>query len=163
MSLDFTITSATQDDVPALVELLQGCATNMHEQGMSHWLGVYDKQSVQANLNSKQVFKLTTDGRLAGCIALSQKPSDYYQDCWPQAPSADFYITQLAVAPDFQGQGLGQKLMHFCLQQTNGYQVQLDAVAHYPALLRFYQQLEFEIIAEGVGLGDHRFLFSRMA
>lgn len=163
MSSDPSITPAERNDLAPLVDLLQRCARHMHQQGMSHWLGVYDNQSVQANLEQKQVFKLTKDRRIAGCIALSRTPSAYYQECWPQAPHADYYITQLAVDPDFQGQGLGQQLMLFCLQKTRGSQIQLDAVAHYPALLRFYRQLEFEIIAEGIGLGDYRYLFSRLA
>lgn len=163
MSQAVEIKPANLPDAASLVALLQRCAEHMHQQGMSHWLGVYDAQSVAANLAGKQVYKLVIDNRIAGCIALSQQPSDYYRECWPQAPAADYYITQLAVDPDFQGQGLGQALVHFCLRQTRGAQIQLDAVAHYPALLKFYQQLGFEIIAEGVGLGDYRYLFTRVA
>lgn len=163
MSPDISITPADENDVHALVKLLQSCADEMHAQGMSHWLGVYNETSVLNNLTRKSVFKLLADNRIAGCVAINQTPSDYYQDCWPQAPSADFYITQLAVDPKIQGQGLGQELMQFCLQKTRGYQLQLDAVAHYPALIKFYQQLGFEIIAEGVGLGDYRYLLSREA
>lgn len=153
------IRQATSQDVPAMVSLLQACATAMSAQGMHHWLDVYDETSVAENLDSKTVFVLENDNQLVACVALGTEPADYYQACWPDAPKADFYITQLAVRPDQQGSGLGKKLIQHCLKQVGEQSLQLDAVDHYPALLRFYKSLGFEIIASGVGLGDKRHLF----
>jgi ribosomal protein S18 acetylase RimI-like enzyme len=153
------IRRATSKDVPELVALLQSCAADMSSQGMHHWLGVYDESSVAGNLTSKMVFVLECDAKLLACIALGTEPADYYQDCWPDAPKADYYITQLAVRPDCQGSGYGKQLVQFCLQQVGHHSLQLDAVDHYPALLRFYRSLGFEVIATGIGLGDKRHLF----
>lgn len=154
------IRSATASDVEAITALLQACAQTMSDQGMHHWLGVYDQTSVAANLKSKSVFVLESEEQLLGCIALGQQKADYYQDCWPQAPAADFYITQLAVSPAAQGQGYGRKLMQHCLDIVADARLQLDAVDHYPALIRFYQKLGFRIIATGIGLGDKRHLMA---
>lgn len=154
------IRPATSQDVPAITSLLQACAQSMSDKGMHHWLGVYDEGSVLANLETKQVYVLEAGERIQGCIALGTHKSDYYDDCWPQAPDADFYITQLAVNPDAQGQGFGKQLMQYCIEQTNNATLQLDAVDHYPALLNFYQSLGFRIIETGIGLGDKRHLFS---
>lgn len=153
------IRTADLQDVPALVLLLQDCAATMSEQGMHHWLGVYDKVSVAKNLKDKTVFVMECKKELVACVALGTKPADYYQDCWPDAPQADFYITQLAVRPDRQGSGFGKRLIQHCLEQIGQHSLQLDAVDHYPALLAFYQSLNFEIIASGIGLGDKRHLF----
>lgn len=155
---------ADEQDAEALHSLLNQCADAMAAQGMQHWLGVYRKQAIIDNLNQKDVYLLRRDNALLGCVALSETPADYYQACWPQAPAADFYLTQLAVAPDYQSQGLGKFLVQFCQQQIPyGKTLQLDAVAHYPALLTFYRQLGFLQIAEGIGLGDKRFLFTWLA
>ena len=154
------IRKAHKADIAAITELLQRCAEAMSDQGMHHWLGVYDEASVAANLDKKSVYVLEKDQHLLGCIALGRHKADYYQDCWPEAPEADFYITQLAVDPNVQGKGYGRQLMQHCLQQVTVGTVQLDAVDHYPALLRFYQSLGFEIIASGIGLGDKRHLFT---
>jgi|SRR5690554_860250 len=150
---------ASLQDVPALVELLNACARHMHQQGMSHWSGVYNKQSVSQNLLQKAVYTLKQDSQLIGCVALGLQQADYYADCWPDAPPADFYLTQLAVHPEHQQLGHGRLLLQHCLALTGGRTLQLDAVAHYPALLNFYQKSGFKQIAEGIGLGDHRFLF----
>lgn len=154
------IRPAVDSDIEAITNLLQACAQSMSEQGMHHWLGVYDSSSVAANLNSKSVFVLESEGQILGCIALGQQKADYYNDCWPQAPEADFYITQLAVSPAAQGSGYGKKLMQHCLDIVGNARLQLDAVDHYPALIGFYQKLGFRIIASGIGLGDKRHLLA---
>lgn len=153
------IRPATISDVAAITTLLQSCARSMSDQGMHHWLGVYDEDSVRANLTDKQVFVLESDNAILGCIALGTEKAEYYSACWPQAPDADFYITQLAVSPVAQGKGYGRTLMQYCINQVGDATLQLDAVAHYPALLQFYQSLGFSMIETGVGLGDKRHLF----
>lgn len=154
------IRPATVSDVAAIKTLLQSCARSMSDQGMHHWLGVYDEDSVKANLSNKQVFVLESDNAILGCIALGTEKAEYYSDCWPQAPEADFYITQLAVSPADQGKGYGRQLMQYCINRVGNAVIQLDAVDHYPALITFYQSLGFSIIETGIGLGDKRHLFS---
>ncbi len=155
------IDTASPNDIDALNTLLNQCASTMASQGMQHWLGVYDKQSVTANVQEKTVYTLRDKQRIVGCVALASAPAGYYKDCWPLAPRADFYLTMLAVSPDYQQQGLGKLMVQYCQQQIpTGKTLQLDAVAHYPALLDFYRQLGFLQIADGIGLGDKRYLFS---
>lgn len=153
------IRHAKHSDLTELVELLCQCADAMSQTGMHHWQNVYDKASVTKNLQSKQVYVMEQQGQLLGCVALGTESADYYQDCWPQAPVADFYLTQLAVHPDYQGQGLGQQLVKYCISQVRPASLQLDAVDHYPALNQFYSKLGFEVIATGIGLGDKRHLY----
>lgn len=153
------IRKASHHDVPSLVTLLQDCAADMSAQGMHHWLGVYDEASVAENLIAKTVYVLEHNGDIVACIALGTEPAGYYKDCWPDAPRADFYITQLAVRPNSQGSGFGKQLVKYCLTEVGHHSLQLDAVDHYPALLQFYRSLGFEIIATGIGLGDKRHLF----
>lgn len=153
------IRQANQQDIPALTRLLVNCAESMSQQGMQHWLGVYDKDAVSHNLHNKQVYVLEVNTTITGCIALGTKAAPYYEDCWPDASTADFYITQLAVSPHAQGRGYGKTLMQFCINNTGDARLQLDAVDHYPALVDFYLSLGFEIIATGIGLGDKRHLF----
>ena len=150
---------ACQIDIPDLVSLLNHCARDMHQQGMSHWLNVYDEQSVKQNLLQKTVYVLKQKSQLIGCVALGVQPASYYTDCWPQAPDADFYLTQLAIHQQHQQSGYGRFLLQYCLELTEGRTLQLDAVAHYPELLKFYRQSGFKQIAEGIGLGDRRYLF----
>ncbi len=155
------IDTASHADIDALNTLLNQCASKMANQGMGHWLGVYDKQSVTTNVQEKTVYTLRDKGRIVACVALASAPAGYYDDCWPTAPKADCYLTMLAVLPDYQQQGLGKLMVQYCqLQIPTGKTLQLDAVAHYPALLDFYRQLGFQQIADGIGLGDKRYLFS---
>ena len=153
------IRKASTQDIVAVTRLLVDCAHSMSHQGMQHWIGVYDEKSVHENIMEKQVYVLEQEQHIVGCIALGEQPAAYYQDCWPDAPDADFYITQLAVRPELQGQGFGKKLVKFCIDKAGNHSLQLDAVDHYPALLEFYQRLGFSIIATGIGLGDKRHLF----
>ncbi len=150
---------ATPEDTSALTALLISCADTMSQQGMPHWQGVYNEDAVSQNLLKKDVYVLEVNDHIVGCIALGTEAAPYYQDCWPDAPAADYYITQLAVSPHAQGKGYGKTLVQFCLDKIGDAQLQLDAVDHYPALLKFYRQLGFDIIATGIGLGDKRHLF----
>ena len=68
---------ACEQDIPALVTLLTECANHMHQQGMSHWLNVYDEASVRQNLLQKTVYVIKQDCRVIGCVALGLKPADY--------------------------------------------------------------------------------------
>lgn len=155
------IVAASITDIAALNLLLNQCAETMAEQGMQHWLGVYNEPAVAKNLQQKKVYTLCDNQQIVACVALSNEPADYYVDCWPEAPSADYYLTMLAVTPDCQQQGFGKLMVQFCQQQVpTGQTLQLDAVAHYPALLDFYRRLGFQQIHEGIGLGDKRCLFS---
>ena len=155
------IRPANISDTEALFQLLNQCAQALAEQGMRHWLGVYSLEAILNNLNIKKVLVLEQDHTIVGCIALSNVAADYYQRCWPQADKADIYISQFAIAPDKQKQGLGKQLINYCLRDLPAHHtVQLDAIAHYPALLDFYHRLGFRIIATGIGLGDKRHLFT---
>lgn len=158
-SLEIVVASIT--DIIALNHLLNQCADSMAAQGMQHWMGVYDEPAVTKNLQQKSVYTLRDKHEIVACVALSKEPADYYANCWPTAPKADYYLTMLAVTPDCQQQGFGKLMVQFCQQHVpNGHSIQLDAVAHYPALLQFYRRLGFQQIHEGIGLGDKRYLFS---
>ncbi|KKM74935.1 hypothetical protein LCGC14_1395330 [marine sediment metagenome] len=151
---------ATEKDIPAITQLLLSCTEDMAKNGMTHWLGVYDADSVAKNMKQKSVYVAVENNSILGCVALGKHKADYYADCWPDAPEASFYLTQLAVSPTAQGQGLGKALVKFCIEKIGNKSLLLDAVDHYPALLIFYKKLGFEIIATGIGLGDKRHLFA---
>ncbi len=155
------IVVARINDIAALNLLLNQCADSMAAQGMPHWLGVYDEIAVASNLQQKTVYTLRDQQQIVACVALSNQPANYYVDCWPDAPKADYYLTMLAVTPDCQQRGFGKLMVQFCQRQVPaGQTLQLDAVAHYPALLDFYRRLDFKQIHQGIGLGDKRYLFS---
>ena len=152
---------ASTDDIDALNSLLNHCAMDMAAQGMTHWLDVYDTKTITENLQQKTVYTLRRHQQIIACVALSKSAANYYEDCWPAAPVADYYLTMLAVSPNFRQLGLGKLMVQFCQQQIpRGQVLQLDAVAHYPALLAFYRKLGFQKIHEGIGLRDKRYLFS---
>jgi ribosomal protein S18 acetylase RimI-like enzyme len=140
---------------------LTHCAEALSQQGMHHWLDVYDKEEVRSNLATKRIYVLEQNECIIGCVALGTEKAAYYAQCWPDAPEADYYITQLAVDPRWQGEGFGQLLMAHCMRFVGEAHLQLDAVDHYPALLDFYKKLGFRIIATGIGLGDKRHLFTK--
>lgn len=150
---------ACWQDVPAIVALLNECAEHMHQHGMSHWLNLYDDEFVRQNLLQKSVYIIKQNSQIIGCVALGLTPADHYADCWPDVSAADFYLTQLAVHPDHQQAGYGRLLLQHCLGLIGDGTMQLDAVSHYQELLNFYRKSGFKQIAEGVGLGDHRYLF----
>jgi hypothetical protein len=50
----------------------------MHQQGMSHWLNVYDVESVSQNLREKEVYVAEANDEVIGCIALGTEQASYY-------------------------------------------------------------------------------------
>lgn len=160
---DLTIRHGQPRDRDDLVALLGQCTAALSRRGMHHWRGVYDDAAVSENLRAKQVYLLERDGELVGCVAIGRNRPDYYDDCWPHAPEASYYLGQLAVHPAHQKRGYGALLVRHCLQLTTPSSVQLDAVAHYPALQEFYVRLGFQRIASGFALGDYRYLYTNRA
>jgi GNAT superfamily N-acetyltransferase len=155
------IRRATDADAAGITALLIACAEQLAQQGMTHWQGVYHQDIVVENIKNKQVYLCEQGEDIVACVAVSSTPESYYADCWPDAPQADYYITQMAVKPSLQGKGIGKALMSFIIETLDQNTLALDAVAHYPALLDFYQQFQFKVVRTGVGLGDKRYLLIR--
>jgi ribosomal protein S18 acetylase RimI-like enzyme len=103
---------ATQDDLPALIALVQRVVPLMLAAGNLQWDTTYPNQTVfQRDIDLGQLWVAEIDTALAGVAAITtdQEP-DYTQVGWDIDEPA-VVVHRLAVDPAFRGAGIAKALM----------------------------------------------------
>ena len=126
-------------------------------------------ESIRAYIEEGSMYLYTEDGRIAGAMAVTMyQGEDYHAIEWSQ-PVEDHeaaVIHILAVSPDYQGKGIGTKMIQEAvrLSKTNGKKaIRLDALASNTPAHRIYKRLGFEyrgkqhLYAENTGWTDFYF------
>ena len=83
------------------------------------------------------VFVATEDDRIVGCIIFSRMSFESSENA--------FLLSPVAIDPDYQGQGIGQKLITFGLEALREYGVELAFTYGNP---KFYSKVGFRQISE---------------
>jgi len=72
------------------------------------------------------------------------------------APEPHWYLAMLGVSPDFQGQGVGGKLLQPVLQIADRTHTSCYLETSTPGAVRFYERNGFEVVYEG-SFGDRQY------
>src|SRR5829696_5617611 len=124
MTLFFTI--ATPADVTAVVSLRAAVAADLTQRhGRGHWSSVGSEKSVLRDIRTSHVI-LAWEGLLAvGTARLASKRPWAINPAYFTAAGKALYLTDMAVAPRWQGQGIGRR----CLDQAKAVAVEQQAMA----------------------------------
>jgi ribosomal protein S18 acetylase RimI-like enzyme len=103
---------ATEDDLPALMELLGRVVPLMRAAGNLQWDDTYPNEAVfQRDIDLGQLWVAQVDSRIAGVAAVTMdQEHDYVQAGWDINESA-IVVHRLAVDPAFRGLGAAGALM----------------------------------------------------
>jgi GNAT superfamily N-acetyltransferase len=111
MMRQITIRDASTDDAPALAALrtaVAGALTLAHGKG--HWSSPVSVDGQIRAINTSRVLVAVVDGTVIGTLLLAKK-KPWAIDPAYFATKKPLYLTDMAVAPTEQNQGLGRQLL----------------------------------------------------
>ena len=134
--MDVILRQATQDDVPFLLEL--------REITMGEYLRNIGMPTSQEDYLRRIQYKYDC----AEIITVNNQPIGLYKVEY-QPNEALWYLLQIQITPQYQGQGIGYQLIHQLIQQAqkSNLKVGLSVIKTNPAL-RLYKRLGFAIVDE---------------
>lgn len=143
-ALPVEIRLATQDDAPALRQLVNAAYRELADMGLN-FTGTYqDERITIERMRDAEVYLIHLNGELIASMNLSIKEMDDSDDrC--------IYIHQLAVRPDQKRQGIGSYLMDLAEKRAmrdSISKLQLDTAIPAKHLVSMYQRLGFTPIKE---------------
>ena len=134
--MDVILRQATPDDVPFLLEL--------REITMGEHLRNIGMPTSQEDYLRRIQYKYDC----AEIITVNNQPIGLYKAEY-QPNEALWYLIQIQITPQYQGQGIGYQLIHQLIQQAqkSNLRVGLSVIKTNPAL-RLYKRLGFAIVDE---------------
>ncbi|WP_339388543.1 GNAT family N-acetyltransferase [Vibrio caribbeanicus] len=134
--MDVILRQATPDDVPFLLEL--------REITMGEYLRNIGMPTSQEDYLRRIQYKYDC----AEIITVNNQPIGLYKVEY-QPNEALWYLIQIQITPQYQGQGIGYQLIHQLIQQAqkSNLKVGLSVIKTNPAL-RLYKRLGFAIVDE---------------
>lgn len=143
------IRKATSSDVDSILLVTKACAKSMISKGIYQWNEHYPNAAAfEKDIKRNELYVLTNENIIIGTIVISTFMDDEYQSIkWLTPNDKNLYIHRLAVHPDYQGQGLAQKLMDFAeaYGSENGYDsIRLDTFSQNPRNQKFYERRNYK-------------------
>ena len=134
--MDVILRQATPDDVPFLLEL--------REITMGEYLRNIGMPTSQEDYLRRIQYKYDC----AEIITANNQPIGLYKVEY-QPNEALWYLIQIQITPQYQGQGIGYQLIHQLIQQAqkSNLKVGLSVIKTNP-VLRLYKRLGFAIVDE---------------
>lgn len=139
---------APSDDLAALTRLLHEAYAPLAAQGLRFLASHQDEAMTQERLSEGWSFILECDGIVTGTITL--RGTDPENECkWYRRPGV-YSISQFAVRPDRQRQGLGRRLLFHAeslARERGAGELALDTAEEALDLRTWYSRLGFREVA----------------
>ena len=148
---DFIVRKASIEDTNIIYHNLKLCSENMlKEQGLEHWIPVYSIESIEKDINEKNVFIVEYKEKIIGNFTVYSGLNDLWKDNWFYEKSINnIYVSKLCIIPEYSKHGFGKMCMQyieeFCL--NNKYNcICLDVYDKAIHAINFYKKIGYEII-----------------
>lgn len=108
-----TLRPAVIDDVPYIMEIIKKVIPRMHAAGNYQWDEYYPTDATfKKDIKNDTLYVYEADGIIKGCIVADENHAFAYDDIpWALARMDCLSLHRLAVDPQFQGQGIAQKIL----------------------------------------------------
>ncbi|MFD0737725.1 GNAT family N-acetyltransferase [Lysobacter koreensis] len=141
---EYQLIQATEADATSVHRLLALAGAGLAESGFHNWNPPFSLDQVLAEIQSRTVFLLLSEGEPVATYSLALAAvRPYPQGFWPGDEKAALYMNRLAVDPAQQGRGIGA----WCLSAIRHYAeaqgaaaVRCDVLAINAGLRRFYER-----------------------
>ncbi len=139
---------ATQEEFPALHQILVDCGEHMHTHlSLNHWYPYATLEQFKEKVKAATIYCVYFDDRMIATFTLSTVPRAYYQPShWRYHDANAVYLGNLAIHPDFQGKKIGS----WCIQQIEKIAqsmgcsvIRFDCVQKHPWLCNFYEKMGY--------------------
>lgn len=147
------ITQARHGDALTIMDLFKECIGDMAANGLFQWDDTYPNINiVTKDMESGTLFNSIDKGKCTGVITLNEEqPVEYGGLDWTPNTSRALVVHRLAVHPDWQKQGLGNKLMDYAekFAVQNGYAaIRLDTYSINKKAVSFYEHRGYKKVGE---------------
>ena len=111
---------AQKNDLNRILQITSLCAREMCSRNVFQWNEHYpDRQSFVSDINSSELYVYCIKDKVVGCISICTFMDEVYkQVSWKTTGNNSIYIHRLAVDPEFQKKGIGNKLMDFAEKKS---------------------------------------------
>lgn len=137
---------ANMDDVNKVLKILNDAALDLHNKGINQWNYPWDMNVVIDQIKSSYLYTVLVHGQVMGTFGI--KNIDHLSDC--QIEPGSNYLFQIAIHPDYQGQGYGQAVTEWAYgyARKSHKPLYLDCWAENEKLKSFYQNNGFDYIGD---------------
>jgi ribosomal protein S18 acetylase RimI-like enzyme len=134
-------------DIDALLDILNRAADKLLAKGIQQWVSPWQAESIRRAIESGEQFLATDAGQVVAVFKLSVESSNPAVEA---AQPGNLYLSQLAVDPEKQNQGVGKRVMKQILQDAAalGKTLYLDCWAGNHTLKTFYHSCGLESLGD---------------
>lgn len=154
MQMRIRLQLATDDDAPALVALRAAVNARLADEfGHGYWCENLSERAAMAAVRNSPVYVARERGRVLAMLTLAtRKPWAISLDHFG-ARQRPFYLTNMAVHPEFQRQGVGRETIaeaRRIVLESGGDAIRLDAYDAPAGAGPFYQKCGFAEVGRAV-------------
>jgi len=158
--------AATLHDAPDIAALRNAVAERLtREYGRGHWSSAISERGVLHALSISRVFVMRRRGRVIATLRLATKKPwaidvSYFTSC-----ERPIYLTDMAVDPTLQRQGIGRRCMEQALEVVRvwpGCAIRLDAYDAAAGAGQFYEKCGFREVGRVTYRGNPLVYFEKL-
>jgi GNAT superfamily N-acetyltransferase len=142
-----SVDTATEADVPAIVLLRTAAAEHLtRRHGCGHWSSAPTERSVRRGVRTARVLVARDGTHVVGTLTLATRKPWAIDPQYFVAVSRPVYLTDMAVAPAAQRQGVGRYLLQAAKDVARGWPgqaIRLDAYDAAAGASEFYARCGF--------------------
>jgi ribosomal protein S18 acetylase RimI-like enzyme len=155
------IIKADQTNLDVVYGIIHECSLWLQKKGMDHWMGYYTEELIRHKFDTGEIFLLKEEGKFVGTMSASSQEPYYYSEnkdgdngmpinhTLKFTPGKAWYVSALAVLPEFQGRGLAKGLLLYIenYAKEKGIEfLRMDARGDYTDLINMYLRWGFKKI-----------------
>jgi ribosomal protein S18 acetylase RimI-like enzyme len=149
--MDMNIAVATIRQLSAVKRLYTAVTGHLRRSGISQWDRFYpNRWVIGQDLKRGQLFAVLQGDTCVGAVVVNERQNTQYAGlAWRDQTGKPAVIHRLAVHPEFQGQGIGKRLLHYAeeLARAQGStSIRLDAYTANPTAIRMYERAGYTTV-----------------
>ena len=144
---------AEKESQAELVELFEKVKKSMIQAGIDQWDETYPSvNDISKDIDKKEAYIVRIGKNIVATYTVNSEADRAYKfGSWEDVEGKYVVIHRLCVAPEYQSEGIGEKVMNHieAEQKKKGTtSIRLDAFTKNPAALKLYEKLNYKIVGD---------------
>jgi ribosomal protein S18 acetylase RimI-like enzyme len=133
------------DELGESIKLYKAITADLRRKGIHQWDRFYPNRfTISQDLKNRCLYGIRHEDRVIAAVAVNQKQSGAYRSIpWEDTSGRFAVIHRLAVHPDYQGRGLGRRLLEFSENSARtggGCSIRLDVFSENQTAVTMYKR-----------------------
>jgi len=141
--MNIKIREAALKDQDAILSVLNEVALHLQSKGIQQWEYPWNEQEIRKEIEKRHLYVLTLDEKVIATFGM--KVIDALADL--QIKIGSKYLYQIAISPEYQGQGIGAQITAFARRLASP-TIYLDCWAGNKKLINFYKRMNFQHLGD---------------